>query len=167
MKVPYDEGLASHIGPESCAGSRKAAGEALTGVRVGQVLSRERGFSLGRRWRQRARKATQGTSLWREVSWPRVVEDPVHAWKLSEREPGDPTSGQERVTARSAQRTLRGHGCDVRAWEVGQAHRYRRSSRTKAGGIPAGGDCGGKGPDQGQSVPTKQVLDAAPAKERS
>lgn len=42
MKVPYDEGPASHIGPESCAGVREGAGEALTGERAGRVLSRER-----------------------------------------------------------------------------------------------------------------------------
>jgi transposase len=39
VQVPYDEGVANHIGPESCAGSREAAREALTGVRVGQPLS--------------------------------------------------------------------------------------------------------------------------------
>src|ERR1051326_9624800 len=37
--VPHDEGVANHIGPESCAGGREAAREALTGVRVGQPLS--------------------------------------------------------------------------------------------------------------------------------
>ena len=42
MKVPYGEGVAIHIGPESCAGGREAAREALTGVRVGQPLSGER-----------------------------------------------------------------------------------------------------------------------------
>ena len=42
---------------------------------------------------------------------------------------------------------------------------YRGSSRTKAGAIPAGGGCGGKGPDQGESVPTKQVLDTVPGKD--
>ena len=31
----YVEGLASHDGPESCAGVREGAGEALTGVRAG------------------------------------------------------------------------------------------------------------------------------------
>ena len=43
MKESNDEGIASHIGPESCAAARKDHGEALTGVRAGQVLSRERG----------------------------------------------------------------------------------------------------------------------------
>jgi len=42
MKESYGEGIAIHTGPESCAVARKGGGEALTGVRVGQVLSRER-----------------------------------------------------------------------------------------------------------------------------
>ena len=42
VQVPYDEGVANHIGPESCAGGREAAREALTGVHVGQPLSGER-----------------------------------------------------------------------------------------------------------------------------
>ena len=41
MKESYDEGLASHIGPESCDGGRKIAGEALTGAHAGQVSSCE------------------------------------------------------------------------------------------------------------------------------
>ena len=41
MKESYSEGLASHTGPESCVGVRKGAGEALTGVGAGRVLSRE------------------------------------------------------------------------------------------------------------------------------
>ena len=35
MKEPYIEGLATHDGPESCAGFREEVGEALTGVRIG------------------------------------------------------------------------------------------------------------------------------------
>ena len=42
MKVPYGEGLAIHIDPESCVYARKGIGEALIGeVRAG-LLSRER-----------------------------------------------------------------------------------------------------------------------------
>jgi hypothetical protein len=41
MEEPYTEGLASHGGPESCVGRRKAGGEALTGVRTGWVWSHE------------------------------------------------------------------------------------------------------------------------------
>ena len=42
MKESYVEGLAAHGGPESCVAVRKDRGEALTGVRAGRVLSRER-----------------------------------------------------------------------------------------------------------------------------
>jgi RNA-directed DNA polymerase len=42
MKESYAEGLATHSGPESCGVSRKVSVEALTGVRAGRVLSRER-----------------------------------------------------------------------------------------------------------------------------
>jgi RNA-directed DNA polymerase len=38
MKELYVEGLASHDGPESCAGVREGAGEALTGVRAGGAI---------------------------------------------------------------------------------------------------------------------------------
>jgi|SRR3990170_3060743 hypothetical protein len=41
MKLSHDEGIASHIGPESCAFVRKNKGEALTGERAGRVWSRE------------------------------------------------------------------------------------------------------------------------------
>jgi hypothetical protein len=41
VQVPCDEGVAIHIGPESCAVAREGLGEALTGVRIGQPLSRK------------------------------------------------------------------------------------------------------------------------------
>jgi len=41
MKEPYGEGVATRSGPESCAVAREGEGEALTGERVGWVLSRE------------------------------------------------------------------------------------------------------------------------------
>ena len=41
MKESYGEGVACHTGPKSCAGGGDFAGEALTGVRTGPVLSRE------------------------------------------------------------------------------------------------------------------------------
>jgi len=94
MKVSYDEDLANHIDPESCVGRRKATGEALTGVRMGQVLSRERGFAPGCRRRQRARKATRSASLSQDVFRPRVVVDHAHVRKLFAREPGGPVSGR-------------------------------------------------------------------------
>jgi RNA-directed DNA polymerase len=47
MREPYSEGVASHAGPESCADGRKAGREALTGVCVGRVLSREINYHWG------------------------------------------------------------------------------------------------------------------------
>jgi RNA-directed DNA polymerase len=47
MKESYTEGLAHHGDPESCAGTRKGAGEALTGAHTGGVLSRETTHNQG------------------------------------------------------------------------------------------------------------------------
>ncbi len=93
MKVSYSEDVASHTGPEPCVHLRKEVREALAGERAGQVLSRERGYASGCRRRQRVRKATHSISITREMLWPRVVEDPVHAQKLFAREPGGPVAG--------------------------------------------------------------------------
>jgi hypothetical protein len=38
MEELYVEGVAIHDGPESCAGGREGAGEALTGVRAGWAI---------------------------------------------------------------------------------------------------------------------------------
>ena len=40
MQVHYDEGVAIHIGPEPCVGTREGDGEASVGERIGQPLSR-------------------------------------------------------------------------------------------------------------------------------
>ena len=42
MQVHCDEGVATHIGPEPCAGVREDVGEASAGERAGQPLSRDR-----------------------------------------------------------------------------------------------------------------------------
>ena len=41
MKEPYKQGVANQLDPESCAGGREVAGEALTGAHAGQPLSSE------------------------------------------------------------------------------------------------------------------------------
>jgi hypothetical protein len=90
MKVSYGQDLANQIGPESCVYPRKEMHEALTGENAGWVLSRERGLTSGCRRRQRERKATRNISPSQDMLRPRVVLDPMHARKLSAREPGDP-----------------------------------------------------------------------------
>ena len=50
MRTPDIEGVAIHDGPESCAGVCEGGGEALTGVRAGQPLSREIEPPSRKRW---------------------------------------------------------------------------------------------------------------------
>ena len=92
MKESYDERLATHIGPESCGAVRKGGVEALTGERAGQVLSREKSQTPGRRRYYLKRKAAPSAPILRGAPGPRAVEDPVHARKHRAREPGDPLS---------------------------------------------------------------------------
>src|SRR5262249_15236378 len=50
MKVSYSEGVAIHTGPESCTFVGNGASEALTGVRAGEILSREIEPPSRKRW---------------------------------------------------------------------------------------------------------------------
>jgi hypothetical protein len=47
VQVHHDEEVANRIDPESCAAAREGIGEALTGDRTGQPLSRESTFFPG------------------------------------------------------------------------------------------------------------------------
>ena len=78
MEEPYAEGLATHGGPESCAGVRKGAGEALTGAQAGRVSSRENAFTFGVPTVWTYRKATPGRSRSRERVGPHAVVDLAH-----------------------------------------------------------------------------------------
>jgi hypothetical protein len=75
VQVPCDEGVAIHIGPESCAVARERFGEALTGGRIGQPLSRERVLfwvlTQCNLW-----KATRPGASSRAFGRPGVVRDP-------------------------------------------------------------------------------------------
>ncbi len=164
MRVPYDEGLATHIGPYSCVCSCKAVSEALTGESAGQVLSRESSNLGVSTMSNRSEDKIGYTDTARCILAPRGLR-PCARTEASRTGTGRSHVWPRRMVPRSALRILREYDSDERAWEVGQAHSYRRSGRTKAGAIPAGGGCGGKGPDQGESVPTKQVLDSEPGKD--
>ena len=87
MKVSDSKGIANHTVPESCAMYREVCREALTGVRVGQPLSRERNFVLGAHAVTLAEGNTDGcANASARLPWrgPR----PWHARKLLAREPG-------------------------------------------------------------------------------
>lgn len=91
MKELYTEELATHGGPESCVDVRKDVGEALTGVRAGEVSSREiispgrrRGSGLGRQ---------HGQGRYREhLTGPARSQTLCMHVKLHAREPGDPSN---------------------------------------------------------------------------
>ena len=76
MEVLCDEGLASHIGPESCGAAREDRDEASTGEGAGRPLSRDRLLQRGadvvaQHGRQQGRVRYCEPS-----SGPRVVVDP-------------------------------------------------------------------------------------------
>jgi hypothetical protein len=75
VRVPYDEGVANRVGPESCGGTSNGTAEALTGARAGQVLSREILLETRVPTRWDTRKATPDMSLSREMSGPCAVLD--------------------------------------------------------------------------------------------
>ena len=72
MKESHNEGIASHIGPESCGGVREGGAEALTGGGMDWVLSLENvivrsadGFVLhGRQDRHGRHRKTGTNSAW-------------------------------------------------------------------------------------------------------
>jgi hypothetical protein len=93
VQVHYDEGVAIHIGPEPCAGTREGVGEASVGVRVGQPSSRDRKFIPGAdavhlaegNTKERASASAPTTRRGRRT-W--------HARMLFAREPGELSPGQ-------------------------------------------------------------------------
>ena len=67
MRVSYSEGVALHTGSESCTFVPECGGEALTGVRTGQVLSREIEPPSRQRWPLRGADVVElsGRQDWR------------------------------------------------------------------------------------------------------
>ena len=87
MQVSYDEGVAIHIGPESCAVAREGFGEALTGGRIGQPEPRKSPI-LG----ADAVQMAEGNTSRRVIASARTTrrgQRPWHVQTLLAREPGD------------------------------------------------------------------------------
>jgi hypothetical protein len=90
VKVHCDEGVATHIGPESCVGHREMSGEALTGESIGQPLSRESRFIRD----ADAVMDAEGNTVGRDNASARPIprgRRPWHVQTFLAREPGDPT----------------------------------------------------------------------------
>ena len=109
MRTPDIEGVAIHDGPESCAGVREGGGEALTGVRAGQPLSREITAS-GCRRRHMRRKATSPAALARAVRWtPRGLRTCACTESFRARTGRFRCSPAGLITGRAAQGRLRSY----------------------------------------------------------
>jgi hypothetical protein len=88
VRVHYDEGVATHIGPEPCAGPREEVGEASVGERIGQPLSRERRTLPD----ADVVEQTEGKTSGRDSASIRSVRRGLRPWHvrtLLVREPGD------------------------------------------------------------------------------
>src|SRR5215470_3540607 len=93
MEEPYVEGVATHDGPEPCAGAREGAGEALDrGTRRRDIEPRNQEIGVPTQFEYR--KATSRATAARAARGPRAVGDPQHARNLHAREPGDPDLGR-------------------------------------------------------------------------
>ena len=93
MQVHYDEGVAIHIGPEPCVGTREGDGEASAGERTGQPLSRERSRVPGADAFQIAEGNMDGRAS-ASARTARRGRRPWHVRTLFAREPGGLVSGQ-------------------------------------------------------------------------
>ena len=76
VQVHGDEGVATHVDPEPCAGNREVVGEASAGERIGQPLSRVNLMYPRVPTRSESRKATWTSALSRALARPGVVKDP-------------------------------------------------------------------------------------------
>ena len=93
MRVRHGEGIASHIGPEPCAGVREDIGEASAGDRIGQPLSREIDVILGADAVPLAEGNMDGRAFASALPARRGLR-PWHVRTLLVREPGDLMSDQ-------------------------------------------------------------------------
>jgi hypothetical protein len=93
VEVHYEEGLASHLGPEPCGGIREGDVEASAGECIGQPLSRERSPVPGADAFQTAEGNTDGRAS-ASARTARRGRRPWHVQTLLAREPGDLASGQ-------------------------------------------------------------------------
>jgi hypothetical protein len=94
VKVHYVEGIAIHSGPESCAATREGSSEALTGVRAGQPLSRERKVTSGADMVLNMEGYTDGR-VYASARTARRGRRPWHVRTILVREPGDLGLGRQ------------------------------------------------------------------------
>jgi len=87
MKEPHEEGLAIHLGLESCVATVRDPTKRRQ--RIGGVGIQLRKDHPGRQPSKYARLAIRTEAIARVCARSGVVEDPRHTYKLHAREPGD------------------------------------------------------------------------------
>ena len=101
MQVPDNKDVANHVVPESCVAHREVRREALTGVRIGQPLSRERVNISG----ADAVQKVEGNISERAIASARTTRrgrSPWHVHTLLAREPGDLQSDRRQQSGLTA-----------------------------------------------------------------
>lgn len=91
MKELYIEGIATHDGPEPCAGARKDVSEALSRGTCRPAIEPRNHLVRGADVVNLDGRQHRGRRYARVVSGPRAVLEPVHARNLRARDPGGPT----------------------------------------------------------------------------
>jgi hypothetical protein len=89
VEVRYGEGVAIHTDPESCAGIREGAGEALTGARIGGVSSGVSNIVRGADAVVACRRQQVEVRHREDRGHPASSLDPQHVRTPLVREPGD------------------------------------------------------------------------------
>ena len=95
MQAPDNKEVANHVVPESCAVHREVRREALTGVRIGQQLSRDRKFVPGADTVSAVEGKTDGCAS-ASACRTRRGRRTWHVRMLLAREPGDLQSDRRR-----------------------------------------------------------------------
>lgn len=160
MKEPHKKGVAHHLGPESCAGDREVAGEALTGEYAGQPSNSEI-TSSGVPTLCCEGEGHTKRSVQRELPFDAAESETLSTRGSSMHgKPGDPTgflAGWRRGTVG------KGHWPHVRharSWGVGRSHSTREAGEQSR--RSGGGARGGKGIDQGKRFTSGRGPDTAP-----
>src|SRR3990172_60733 len=152
MKESYGEGVATHTDPETCAGARKGAGEALTGARAGRVSSREIHAPSRKRRPLRGADAMEGGGR----------RHPTRRHRETRRGPGRSGVGVGRCTPQAASGSPRTYADDGRTREVGQARSTWEAAEQSPG--TGGGGGGGKGSGQGELARAQRTPDTGPGR---
>jgi hypothetical protein len=121
MKVSHVEGLAKHNGPESCLDLPQGGGEALTGGRAGQPLSRERPLLRGADAVRRCGRP-HPARRYRETPRDSARSETRACTKATCTEPGRSLGRPRKMVMRAASGSLRTHADEIRTREVGRSH---------------------------------------------